>query len=93
MVGWKMNDELERIWKGAVLVKSRYYPHTSLERLRKSRKTSVRIACAQVEIGTKHLPNACLECFRDSTTYTDTRLKLLGWATDAAWMGKQSTCI
>jgi hypothetical protein len=47
-----MNDEPERIWKETALALSRYYPGTSLERLRKATETSIRIACVPVEVRT-----------------------------------------
>jgi hypothetical protein len=43
-------DELEWIWKKAVVAYLRYYPAVCLKRLRKTTKTSVRIAGLQTEI-------------------------------------------
>jgi hypothetical protein len=45
-----MVDELERVWKEAVLAQLRYCPGICLEILRKTMKTSVRIVGVPVEI-------------------------------------------
>jgi hypothetical protein len=45
-----MIDELERVWKEAVLAQLRYCPGICLERLRKTTKTSLNIAGVPVEI-------------------------------------------
>jgi hypothetical protein len=37
-----MNDELERIWKDAVVAQSLYYPVICLEALKKPQKAEVR---------------------------------------------------
>jgi hypothetical protein len=56
-----MTDELERIWREAVMAYSRYYPSICLEGLRETTKTSVRIPGVPAEIQIKPLPNASLE--------------------------------
>jgi DNA-directed RNA polymerase subunit N (RpoN/RPB10) len=55
-----MNDELERIWKEAVILKSRYYHDIFMKDLRKTMKTSS-MASIQAEIRTEHLPDTGLE--------------------------------
>jgi hypothetical protein len=45
-----VNNELERMWKEAVVAQLRYYPGICLEGLRKTTKTSVRIAGLRAEI-------------------------------------------
>jgi hypothetical protein len=54
-----MHDELERIWKEAV-VPNRHF----LKRLRKIRKTSFTIAGAPAEIRTGDLPNVNVGSYR-----------------------------
>jgi hypothetical protein len=49
-MGRMMMDELERIWKKAVVVKSRKYPRTCSKRLRKITNTLCKIAGVAVEI-------------------------------------------
>jgi hypothetical protein len=49
-----MNGELERIWKEAVVLKSKYYPLSFLKRLMKN---SVRVAEVRVEIQIEGLSN------------------------------------
>jgi hypothetical protein len=56
-----MIEELERIWKHAVVAKSKYYPAFFLERLRKTMKTSISIAVVPAEIRTEHLLNVSLQ--------------------------------
>jgi hypothetical protein len=48
-------DELEKIWKEAVVVLSRYYPGICLEELRNATKAPVRIAGVLAKIWTEHL--------------------------------------
>jgi hypothetical protein len=50
-----MNDEMEKIWKEAVMAQLRYYPCICLGRLKKTAQESVRIAGALAEIQTEHL--------------------------------------
>jgi hypothetical protein len=53
-----LNNELERMWKEAVVAKSRYYLSIFLQELRKSTKNLlVRIAGDLSDIRTCHLPN------------------------------------
>jgi hypothetical protein len=56
-----MNDEMEKIWKEAVMAQLRYYPTICLGRLKKTAQESVRIAGALAEIQTEHHPNMSLE--------------------------------
>jgi hypothetical protein len=50
-----MNDEMERMWKEVVMAYLKYYPIISLKRLRKSRRTSVRLIGVSAEIRTGHV--------------------------------------
>jgi hypothetical protein len=52
----RMIDELERIWKEAVMAYSKKYPEISLESWGKTRKTSVKLAGVSAEIRTNSLP-------------------------------------
>jgi hypothetical protein len=57
-----MNNELEKIWKEAVVVYSGYYPSVCLEGLRTTtRESSGRRAGVPAEVKTEHLPNTNLE--------------------------------
>jgi hypothetical protein len=58
-----MNDEIERIWKEAVLCYSRNYPGIFLEGLRET-TDSLRIASVLDEIRIEHLLNISLDCYR-----------------------------
>jgi hypothetical protein len=40
MLGWLTNDEWERIWKEAVVAKSRHYPGICLQGLTKTTKNT-----------------------------------------------------
>jgi hypothetical protein len=55
MVGWMMDIELGRIWKGEVVAYYRYYPGAWLAGLMKTTKASVRIFCAAAEVWNLHL--------------------------------------
>lgn len=54
-----MPHKVERIWKEAVMVKCKPFPHFDIcfERLRKPRKTLVRIAGFRSQIENRDLPN------------------------------------
>jgi hypothetical protein len=55
----RMTDELERIRRQAVVVRSRYYPSIPLEKLRKIRKSSVSVPDSE----TQRLQNTSVECY------------------------------
>jgi hypothetical protein len=56
-----MNDEMEKIWKEAVMAQLRYYPSICLGRLKKTTLESVRITGTLAGIQTEHHPNTSLE--------------------------------
>jgi hypothetical protein len=64
LVKWLMNNELERIWKQAVVTRS----SRSLELVwwdwENPRRSSVRVFGVLAESQTEHLPNTSLECYR-----------------------------
>jgi hypothetical protein len=55
-----MCDQLKRVWKGAVMTESRYYPTIYLEGLR---ETSVMIPGVPEEIQTEHFPKTNLDLY------------------------------
>jgi hypothetical protein len=57
-----MTNEVERIWKEAVVAYSRNYSNTGLEGSRKI-TNDLRIAGDPTEIRTEHLANLCLELY------------------------------
>jgi hypothetical protein len=59
-VGSLVKNQLERIWKEAVMAYSKHYSHMCLEKMR-GKKSSVKIADVLAEIQTKQLPNTGLE--------------------------------
>jgi hypothetical protein len=59
----RTNDDLERIWKEAIAIPSRYDNCVCLEGLRKAMKTLI-LAYVVVEIRTAHLPNTSQERYR-----------------------------
>jgi hypothetical protein len=56
--------ELERIWKEAIMAKSKYSPCISLEGLKKTTKTSTTIAGAPAEIRTELFSRSSIESYR-----------------------------
>jgi hypothetical protein len=58
-----MNYELKSVWKDRIVIvaKSKYYPGTCLEGLRKPPKAAVRIADVAADIRTDHLRNTSLD--------------------------------
>jgi hypothetical protein len=58
-----MNDELEGIWKKAIVVWSGCYPEIYLEGQNKTKK-NLRIAGTPVKIQTEHLPNTSIKIYR-----------------------------
>jgi hypothetical protein len=57
------------IWKGAVMVCSRYFPGVCLEGQKKHEKALVRITSVLAEIRTEHLHNTILEPYRQSILF------------------------
>jgi hypothetical protein len=64
IVGWFMNDELERIWKEVTVTYSRYHAGICLEVLR---KTTFKIVGGPADTRTEHLANTSLEGYRSGT--------------------------
>jgi hypothetical protein len=62
MVGWLVNNELERLQKKAVMAQLRYYPDIWLN-WGKPWKASVGMNNAFASIRTKNLPDINLECY------------------------------
>jgi hypothetical protein len=58
-----MNDEMEWIWKEAVMCYSRNYPGFCLEGLRET-TDNLRIGGVLAEIRPEHLPNISLDHYR-----------------------------
>jgi hypothetical protein len=54
------DDELETIWKEMLMASSWYFPRICLEGLRKTMKTSVRMAGVPAKIRSKYNPTALL---------------------------------
>jgi hypothetical protein len=61
LTGQVMNNELERIWKEAVVVLTREYSGSCLENWRKPRKFSVMIGCDLAKIRNKRLSKTRLK--------------------------------
>jgi hypothetical protein len=64
-----MNDEMERIWKEAIVAQSKYYPRIFLEGLKKTTKNTVRTAGVAAETRTEHLPNTSLEHYYSTSVF------------------------
>jgi hypothetical protein len=57
MVGWAVDNELEKIWEEMAVALARNYFAICLERLKKTSKNSLRTADVPAEIPTEHFPN------------------------------------
>jgi hypothetical protein len=67
-----MANELEMTRKEVVVAQSWNYPSICLEGLRKSTKTSVRVADLLAEIRTEYLPSTSQERYRPPTRSENT---------------------
>lgn len=64
MVGWSMNDELENVWKDAVMPWWKYHPFSYVEELRKIPQSSVCLASISAKIRIEYLLNMSLDRYR-----------------------------
>jgi hypothetical protein len=63
LIGWEMNDDLERIWEWVGYNRGRI-PEFSLRDWGRPLKASARVAGAPTEIRIDHFPNGSLEDYR-----------------------------
>jgi hypothetical protein len=62
VLGWSVNDKLERMWKEQLGANLGYCPGFCLERLRKTMKPSVRLAVVPINIQNFHLSDRYQKC-------------------------------
>jgi hypothetical protein len=66
-----MTDDPESLWKEADVAKSRYCLGYYLDELRRTTKTSVRIASVPYEIQTEHLLNMSLQHYQHTNPLSE----------------------
>jgi hypothetical protein len=85
-----MNDDLEGMWKEAIRTKSWRHPRISMERLRMTTKTRVRITGDPVKIRTDNLRNTSLEWYHYTLLFNDSSGKAME---DATHLGLLRYCV
>jgi len=63
LVGWSVNNKLERMWKEQLGSYLGYCPGFCLERLRKAMKPSVRLPGVPINIQNCHLSDRYQKCY------------------------------